>query len=685
MKFGIPVPIDIKVDQEQSKLKIKVLVDPAGKTNEQLLNGVYLFSSSNAYKMDLSKGNWTSVDGIPTVELSLDDMDSNVQYHVFVDGYQFNALTYVNHANINFKEEKEKADLVKVKYAAKSLEDEFGWFISDAVYEEVTVTDEDGNTHTNRERIAEQDSVSIAKYKAEIMKRENALNTIDDLKNLVKEVNALPEIKGKVDIYKNAASAVEALYKEDQYDYEEDERLKENLTQEEIDHAKTAVGLVSDEFKEKEWLQHDIEYAQYLFVKKEVDAVLLKYNSEVSLPENMSIGNSVSDLIYSGEAVKGLEIRINSIGKELRNSEDYLYVSGDAQYLVVNESGDIVLNELNTTGTSKTEYAQVAFYVGERYVKDKIIKINIPTATASQEKSAETRIEEKSDVPFIEGYYDDPVLGEISLSGVVSVNDLVDAIVSEDGKTQNYVVKNAEGVLKNEDDLLVQGDKLIVTAENGLSKRIYIIEFPIIFDEMKLGELGHFTINVKNTNAEKLQQELYFNAHYANNEYDSEVSFSVEQAKDEQGNDMADYYNVIIEGAQQDAFYYVNGHEKSVWGNRSIIWHSFEVDDADATPDNTAFITNTNGLTLTAENIQVKLSEDNNTWLDTLSFDGLTLGSTVAKDEEGNYKITFTTQGQFDGHLDHQEWVYVNVLANGIENRNSIEIRINENGELAVY
>ena len=113
-------PIDFEVNQESAKLKIKVLVDPTDKKNEQLLENVYLFSSEDAFKLDLSKGSWTKVDEIPTIELTLDsEVDPTNLYQVFVEGYHFNALTYINYDHESLKEESEKIGVVLLKYAAE--------------------------------------------------------------------------------------------------------------------------------------------------------------------------------------------------------------------------------------------------------------------------------------------------------------------------------------------------------------------------------------------------------------------------------------------------------------------------------------------------------------------------------------------------------------------------------------
>ena len=137
----------------------------------------------------------------------------------------------------------------------------------------------------------------------------------------------------------------------------------------------------------------------------------------------------------------------------------------------------------------------------------------------------------KGQTPFLKGISHDPISATIFLSGNVTVNDLINAIQSQDEKIQTYEVKNSKGTAKPGADRLIESDKLIVTAENGLSKRIYTIEFPIIIEELKQGKLGQFTIKVKNTTVEELQNQLLLEGFYADHMRVEEMSFKVEQAK----------------------------------------------------------------------------------------------------------------------------------------------------------
>ena len=50
-------------------------------------------------------------------------------------------------------------------------------------------------------------------------------------------------------------------------------------------------------------------------------------------------------------------------------------------------------------------------------------------------------------------------------------------------------------------------------------------------------------------------------------------------------------------------------------------------------------------LSISADTIEVKFSEDDQNWFDSVEFDGLRLEGKVEPVGEDDYKITFTTQG----------------------------------------
>ena len=454
------------------------------------------------------------------------------------------------------------------------------------------------------------------------------------------------------------------------------------VTQEDIDHALTTVQNVHDDFKEKEHLQYQVEYAQYLFVKVDVDQFLKDLSTEITLPEGFKIGDSISELLLKDNEIEHLQVRVDSLGTTVQEGlSGNKHVSGEVKYLGVNEEGELILNRLPVE--NQTEYVDLSFRVGERYIDDTIIKINIPATSDTDENSSVTIIEEIEDVDFIKDIHDySPNHSRIYLSGEVNVNKLTSNIKAKaNGAAQSYQIKDKDGKVKSADDQLVPSDKLIVTAANGVSKRIYEINFPIYIDEIIKGDLGHFTIKAKNTSVQHLKDHLLIWGYPQDYSRNEKVNFTIQQST-------TDEYEVSITGAQKNYHYNLDSNNNTipVWNSRHIIWRSFEVVDAHLYPeDNTAILSNLDGLSLTADNIQVEFSDNGEDWLPQAEVDGLSIGTKVEPAEEGKFKITFTKTGTFDGELNHQGHLYINVIADGIENQRSIELRILEDGNLAVY
>ena len=532
--------LGFEVDNGAKTLTIKSLVNPEGKSVQQMFKNVYLFNIDSATKLDDFSGVvWKETDGIPTMKLTYKtDFDSKKLNEVLVelDRYsQSGPLDYIElNENEHTPENRESLDVFIAKYAAENMGDKLSWYLPRVAFEEVKENDGQGNTWNSRKSIVEQDSVSMKRYREEILKQKDSLNSYASFKKLVEEVNS--ELKARVGIYKQAREAVDGLYKEDRYDYEGVEQLKEGLAQTNIDQAKLAVEKIDAAFKEKEWLTHDIEEAQYLLVKDDVDAAFSEYKREVTLLEGISIGDSISDLLSGGEKVDFLRIDIEGLGSELETSQEYQSILGDVQYLGIDELGHLVLNQKNTSGTAKTEYVRSAFYVGNKYIGDKIVSVTIPTSNDIEGTSAETKVKIKPGSSFIKRIEDNPAHATISLSGNVLVNDLINGIESGDGETQNVSSEKFGGYVKNLTDQLVEGDKFIVTAENGLSIRIYKIEFPIIISEVIKGNVGTSTVKVEHTTAEELKMNFVFIGFSANDGRAEEESFKVEQAKDTRWN-----------------------------------------------------------------------------------------------------------------------------------------------------
>jgi len=666
-------PVHYEIDKEKGKLKIQTIVNPSGKTQAELLENVYLFGSNKAYKLDLSKGNWTETDGIPTIELNPEnDMNLDAYYRLYIEGYNFSALTSLNYSQQIAEEEQEKADVIMIKYAAQEMQDDhtLGWFLDYAAYE--TKTDENG--HTTRDSIVEKDSVSANKYRMKIKEQQESLVSHEAIKTLVEAVNA--ELKAKVDVLKIAQEAVSNLYREDRYDYEYNDRLKPGLTQNEIDTAIQAVENVSSEFKEKEQLLFEAMEAQFQLTAGS------GAKKEITL-QDLSIGTPISNLLYNSEKFNSIKVRINSIGNEFIEDTEHPYVSGKGQYLGVDESGNLVLNRKNTSGNNQTEYVSVDFSIGNRHLGNNIIAITIPSTSEADEKSSDTGIIKKTEVPFINQIRNNAASPMIYINDAnIKVNDLLSSIQSEDGTTQAYQVKSSNGTVKTEEEQLVHGDILAVTAENGVSKKFYKVNIPLIITEKTVGTLGQFTIKVENTSAEELQSELRIYRQEVNGTRSWETKFTLQQAKNEDGSLKENYYDIVIPSAVNDMIYNIHGQNKTVWdysqnNSYSVFWPSILVTDANASPDNQAFISVPAGLSITADSIDVKLAMDgSNDWKDSIEWNGVTIASDIQPDENGKYIITFTSQGEIDSQVETSLDLDVIVTVGSTEDKDSIHLNL---------
>ncbi|KAB7707428.1 hypothetical protein F9802_06660 [Bacillus aerolatus] len=678
--------VDMLVDEEKKTLTIKSLMNPEGKTVQQMFQNVYLFNVDKATKIyDFSDVKWNWIDGIPAVELSYgDDFDPAKLNEFLVEiDWQFSGRLYETikegeHTPENY----ESLDVFMIKYAANEMGDKLGWYLPRAAYEIEEIKREDGSIKENHRNITEQDSISMKRYREEVIKQQDSLNTRADISKLVAAVNV--ELKDKVDAYKKAREAVDGLYKEDWYDYEEsEERLKEGLTQEEIDAARALVQSLSSEFTEKEHLEYRVDYADYLFNKKAAEEFIGQVKKEVEITDP-TIGLSISDLLYK-EKSENLKVKVSDLGNEMQKGEDYSYVTGAAKYLSVDASGKLILNRLNTSGESIKEYAVINVGVGNYYVGNEIVAVVIPTSTSADTTSSETKFHPKVDNSYIRYIDHYPVNRTIRLKSGVSVDQLMESIQSADSSVQSYQVQSADGKVKGS-GIIEHGDRLIVTAENGQSKGIYKIQVPVVIQNLKTTGLGKLTFEAENTNIKELNTLLHMLKRVSGSNIGHDVEFILKEEKDENGNIIPNRYEVTIPEAIKDVFYDIYSTNNRVDFENSrpsqIIWRSFQVVDAEANPDTEAKITGLEDLKITSENIRVRLQDYGN-WSETVTIDGVTISSEV-KEENGEWKIHFKSEGTDKGEINAYRILGVRVKAEEVENEYSIVIEVDSEGNISV-
>ncbi|TXK84604.1 hypothetical protein [Paenibacillus sp. N3.4] len=95
----------------------------------------------------------------------------------------------------------------------------------------------------------------------------------------------------------------------------------------------------------------------------------------------------------------------------------------------------------------------------------------------------------------------DTSANSVTLKGNSLVSDLLSQIQSSNGTTQTYSVTNSINAAKNADQILVTGDILVVTAQNGTTKRDYQIVVDIRNTAIQVVASGHPNVTAIDTKA----------------------------------------------------------------------------------------------------------------------------------------------------------------------------------------
>ncbi|HZG73499.1 MAG TPA: hypothetical protein VEY51_18330, partial [Chondromyces sp.] len=683
--------IDFDVNKEAKELTIKTNINRGNQSVAQMFESIYLFNADKATKItDFSNIDWKEIDGLPAVTLNYgDDFDPSQFNRVIVHLSNYGLMTTIHDVleGSHDSEQEEAVDIYALEYLVKeNNRNDFSWVLDNIAREKVESPDGDGSIEYRY--LTENDSVSTKKYFEVISQKLNEISNSEDVKKVVLDINE--ELKEEVDSYKEARASVDRLFKEDRHDYGEDEQLKEGLKQEEIDAARVLVQAVSNEFTEKEILGWEIYYAEYLLNKPLVEDFIEELKKEIEIT-NPVIGLSISDLLYKEKPQK-LQIKVNGLGNEVKEEADYSYVSGDIQYLSVDASGKLILNRLNTSGESVTEYASIQLEIGDNYYDEKIVAVTIPSSETDETASSVTAIELKENPSYIRYISNYAVNKKVSLKPGISVGQLIEAIQAEDGSTQTYKVTNADGEEKTS-GLIEHGDRLIVTAANGQSKDIYNLEIPIVIQNLKAAEFGKLTFEAENTSLDELKTLIGLYQENPYSESSDRADFTLNEAKDENKNTKPNHYEINIYNAAKDVAYQISiarNKGKQVEFQSSnpdqLAWRSFQVIDTDANPDTEATITDFGSLTLDLDTVKVQLKDSRNyeeEWAETVTIDGVAISSEV-KEEGGEWKIHFKSEGTDKGEVDDYRYLRVTVTAAGIPNRESINLEVSPEGSITV-
>jgi len=261
-------PYKFTLNEENNTITITTTNSYSERTNSYI-DYLYLYSLTGKYIVkDFSTSSWKTVDGLPTVTLK-PTLNLSDDEHIMI--YLFSESASVQ-SSLNFSPvDNTKLELHVLK---EMLLDDY--LKNHRVYERtlnklskerIMKYDENGNyTHSEDKFIFgyETNSVSMKAYQAAIAT--STLSTIDDLKAIIQSVDA--SLNYKVSTYTQANALVEALFKENRYDYEWQDRLADNTTEQQINAAMDAVNNLSDEFTEKSRLLSDVRNAQSILASK---------------------------------------------------------------------------------------------------------------------------------------------------------------------------------------------------------------------------------------------------------------------------------------------------------------------------------------------------------------------------------------------------------------------------------
>lgn len=668
------------VYQENGTLTLKLLIDPAGRSVEEVMDYLYIYQNDAIQKWDdFSSMTWGEEDGIPTLTFEAPELAKDVDEYLIL-GTVNNGLTSLNNRTYDNEALKIKVIHDLAKDESGTLRGyEFQQALQYVAYEQVEKTDAGGGKYFSHEFTGESDSVSIKAYKQEFIQQPDNLQTEQAILDMIESVDA--ELKTKVDVYKAAREAVNALYKEDRYDYPHEESLLDETTLEDIEAAAAKVAEMDDAFQEKQQLIRDIENAEFILLSAEVEQFKNTWMSTgISVPAEAETGSDLTSSILTEQIPAFLTETITSAGSRVRTSGDYQYVNDDSSYLAVQDD-KLILTRPNKTGETITQYVSVELNLGNRYMGLAII----PVKLLSSERDESTL----SSVTAVNVLYNqngpffqlNSVTKTIIASRGTSVEQLFVSLQAEDYSVQSYALRNAEGAEKTT-GFVAEGDILTVRAENGSNADEYTIKEGIYLKSLEKQALGHFSFTAENTSAEELLGSMTLNLS------DEGEVLTITSEGDNR-------YTAVIENAKIEKEYSLQTTESHIFfqNSSSIAWRSFSLNyESQNYPYHTVVIKEeTESVSIdSAEEVMVSFTDY---YVDqalpgmpapnTITYDGVTITPVVAERADGSYKIAFTSEGTDLGESDETRHYPVTVSIDGIDNK-QIGLQIDGSGYLHI-
>lgn len=244
-------------------LQVTTTIDVGERTVADVMQAAYLYNGKQVEKItDFANAEWNTKDGLKGFNLKLDKaVNQEEPLLLLFHTNEFSTESYGNHSSMS-----DDFSIYVVHDLAKDTNPTISWHfghlldrLTEEYYEKEVST---GGTHLERKSIVEMDSVSIAAYKEELIKNTDNLLTKESIAQMVKEVNVKLEIT--IEPYKNARTLVENLFKEDYHLLADKDRLRDGVTQNDIDAAEAAVSSMESIFTERAYLMDRVNYAKYL-------------------------------------------------------------------------------------------------------------------------------------------------------------------------------------------------------------------------------------------------------------------------------------------------------------------------------------------------------------------------------------------------------------------------------------
>lgn len=666
------------VYNENGTMTLKLLIDPAGRSVEEVMNYLYIYQNNAIKKWDDFSGmTWGEEDDIPTLTFEAPELAKDVDEYLIFNTVS-NSLT-------SLKNRTHDSDSLKIKVIHDLAKDEssalMGYEFQQALQyvadELVEKTSAEGEKYSVYEFTGESDSVSMEAYKQQFIQHADSLQTKQAILDMIESVDA--EIKTKVDVYKAAREAVNALYKEDRYDYPREESLLDETKLEDIEAAAAKVAEVDEAFTEKQRLTYEVEEAKIILLSDEIEQYTEELKDKgISIPAEAESGTDLTSTLINEQIPEFLTATVLGAGTSIRTGSDFKSVSGNSSYLDVQDS-KLILTRPNKTGEDITQYVSIMLHMGDRYIDQIVIPIKLVSSERDESALSSVTVVNvlyNQNGPFVRVGYN-PDEKTIIASRGMSVEQLFASLQAEDYSAQAYALTDAEEEVKTT-GAVAEGDILIVTAENGSVADKYTIKEGIHLKNLEKQALGHFSFTADNTSAEELLSTMKLN-------YSDEGE--VLTITSEGGN----RYTAFIENAKIEKEYYLNTDEPHVFfqNGASIVWRNFSVDyESDNFLKTSVVIKEeTESVSIdSAEEVMVSFTGD---YVDpalpgmpapnTITYDGVTITPVVAERADGSYKITFTSEGTDLGEIDETKHYPVTVAIDGIEN-NQIHLNIDGSG-----